>query len=202
MDQSNERPAIYWLLNIVHWLRSCKLYLQYGDIGCGVSNSGIQNYVDFLPENELIPRKFWYFLKWNNAKPTLFLQNKLFHKWLIWKIILSKNWTGICFKMLLWLKDCNICCWKSKFPDFSKDKLFSLNMLMLLSKIYLILYPRAWNSTTDISIIEKLIIVGKIHLLKNVSDNILHMYNRKIVTAKDFLSKSFFSIWILFLREK
>ena len=105
MDQSNERPAIYWLLNIVHWLRSCKLYLQYGDIGCGVSNSGIQNYVDFLPESELIPRKFWYFLKWNNAKPTLFLQNRLFHKWLIWKVILSKNWTGICFKMLLWLKN-------------------------------------------------------------------------------------------------
>ena len=52
---------------------------------------------------------------WNGITPSrqklgLFVLNKLFHNWFIWKIILTRdvsliiNWTGFCFKMILWLK--------------------------------------------------------------------------------------------------
>ena len=134
MDQRNERPAIYWLLNIVHWLRSCKLYLQYGDIGCGVSNSGIQNYVDFLHEKNWFQENFDTI--WNGtmqSRPYFYKTNFFINDW--FEKSYNQKTAGICFKILLWFKDCNICCWKSKFPDFSKGKLFSLKLLMLLSKI-------------------------------------------------------------------
>ena len=47
--------------------------------------------------------------------------------------------------------------WKSKFHHFSSQVYkFHLNMFIYSHKIYLILYSRAWNSTTDIAIMKEL----------------------------------------------
>lgn len=117
-------------------------------MGCGVSSSEIQNW------------NFGIFCWAATIKMGLFFQNK----WLI-KIIISKKCsfdtkTIFCFKIFLWLKDNkqqqNVLIFKSCHYCISRDTKIFFETCYILSKIYLLLYSRAWNSTNDIIIMTVL----------------------------------------------